>query len=128
MQTAPQLAHFTGDHALTPYSMFGARGVYTWFTSFNAPYMVAWYRECRAGDWEAARHRQERVHAFAELKRDVFGRGNYHGILNKGAAAASDFLVGSPRTRRPYLPVSSAAIAEFRRRVEEEFPDLVWRQ
>ncbi|MGH2533219.1 MAG: dihydrodipicolinate synthase family protein [Thermomicrobiales bacterium] len=127
MQDAPQLAHFTGEHVFTPYMMFGARGVYSSFTSFNAPYMVAWYRECFNGDWEAARHRQRRVHAFAELKRAVFGKGNYHAILHKAVAAASDFLVGNHLTRRPYLPVSDAAVAEFRRRVDEEFPDLVWR-
>jgi 4-hydroxy-tetrahydrodipicolinate synthase len=127
MQAAPQLAHFTGDHALVPFMMFGARGVNTWFTSFNAPYMVDWYRECLAGNWEAARYRQRRIHAFGALKHTVFGKGNYHGIINKGTAAASNFLVGSHRTRRPYLPVSDAAIADFRRRVDEEFPDLVWK-
>src|SRR4051794_21948036 len=107
--------------------MFGARGVYSWLVNFNAPYTVAWFQECLAGDWAAAAHRQQRVHAFGELKTEIFGRGNYHAIVNKGMAAASDFLVGHHRTRRPYLPVTDEQIIGFRRRVEADFPDLVWR-
>jgi 4-hydroxy-tetrahydrodipicolinate synthase len=125
-QQAPALAHFAGEHALVPFVMFGAAGVYSWLVNFNAPYMGAWYQECVAGNWKAATDRQVRVNAMSELKQAIFGPNNYHAILNKGMAAASDFLVGHHRTRRPYLPVSDAKVAEFRCRVEEDFPDLVW--
>jgi 4-hydroxy-tetrahydrodipicolinate synthase len=127
MQHAPMLSHFTGEHALVPYMMFGARGINSWLVNFNGPYVVDWYRECVEGNWEAAKLRQRRVHAFGELKHEVFGHKTYHGIIGKGMIAASDFLVGHHRTRRPYLPVTDEQIARFRDRVEAEFPDLVWR-
>ncbi|HET8522208.1 MAG TPA: dihydrodipicolinate synthase family protein [Thermomicrobiales bacterium] len=125
-QQAPDLAHFTGEHALVPFTLFGAVGLYSWLVNFNAPYVVAWYQECLAGNLEAAARRQIRVNAMNDLKLSIFGRDNYHAILNKGMAAASEFLVGHHRTRRPYLPVPDAKVAEFRRRMEEDFPDLVW--
>jgi 4-hydroxy-tetrahydrodipicolinate synthase len=127
VEGAPELAHFTGEHALVPFMMFGARGVYSWLVNFNAPYVVAWFKECLLGDWAAAAARQRRVLAFSWLKTECFGVGNYHAIVNKGMAAASDFLIGHHRTRRPYLPVAESQIAEFRRRLEVEFPDLIWR-
>lgn len=127
VQLAPELAHLTGEPAVTPFLMFGARGICSWFTSFNARYMVEWYDDCVAGRWEAARHRQERMHAFHRLKREVFGKSTRHAVINKAVGAASNFLVGTQRTRRPYLPVPDAAVAEFRRRSIEEFPDLQFR-
>jgi dihydrodipicolinate synthase/N-acetylneuraminate lyase len=126
VQMTPQLAHFTLDDVLTPYTMFGARGNYSWFVNFNPEYALAWWEDCVAGRWERARHRQERFHRLRRLKREIFGERNYHGIANKAVAAASAFLVGQHRTRRPYLPLPTEAIDRLRRRVEEELPDLVW--
>ncbi|MHB1417251.1 MAG: dihydrodipicolinate synthase family protein [Chloroflexota bacterium] len=123
---APDLSHFAGEHSLTPYMMFGAKGVYSWLANFNAAYAVAWYDDCVKGRWDSARKRQERVHAFGLLKREVFGSENYHGIVNKAMAAASPFLVSCRHTRRPYLPIPDEAIELFRRRAMEEFPDLLW--
>lgn len=125
---SPDLSHFTGEHSLTPYIFLGARGVYSWFTSFNPRYILDWYDDCVNKRWDEAIHRQRRVHAFSRAKAAAMaGQGNLHGILNKGMAAASPFLVGSPRTRRPYLPIADEDIERFRRVVEEQFPDLAWR-
>jgi dihydrodipicolinate synthase/N-acetylneuraminate lyase len=126
MQITPHLAHFTVDDVLTPFSMFGARGDYSWIVNFNPRFTLEWYEHCVAGRWAEAAHCQDRFHRFLRLKREVIGAQNYHGIANKAVAAASDFLVAHPQTRRPYLPVSDEAIKRFRRRVEAELPDLVW--
>jgi dihydrodipicolinate synthase/N-acetylneuraminate lyase len=127
VQTTPQLAHFTLDDVLVPYVMFGARGNYSWFVNFNPAYALAWYEHCVAGRWAEAKHCQERFHRFLRLKREVIGAQTYHGIANKAVAAASDFLVPHPRTRRPYLPVPDEVIRRFRQRVEDALPDLIWR-
>ncbi len=127
MARAPQLSHFTGEHAMTPYMMFGARGIYSWFVNFNAPYVVAWYDDITHGRWEQARHRQERMHAFSLVKEVLTDSGNLHGIVNKAMAAASPFLAPHTRTRRPYLPIPDEVVDRFRQRVEEECPDLLWR-
>ena len=123
---APQLSHFTGELAMTPFMLFGARGVYSWFANFNPRYILEWYADIVEGRWEAARHRQERMLAFSRAKQVLKGEGNLHGIVNKAMAAASPFLAGTQRTRRPYLPVPDEIVARFRRIVEEQFSDLVW--
>lgn len=126
MQDAPGLSHFTSEHAFTPYSMFGARGIYSWFVNYNAPYMAAWYEEMRAGNWEAAKLRQERMHAFMRASEILYEGGNLHGILGKAIAACSPFLLTNNRTRRPYLPVREETIAACRRILDEDFADMRW--
>jgi 4-hydroxy-tetrahydrodipicolinate synthase len=123
---APELSHFTGEHAMTPYMMFGARGVYSWFANFNAPYMCAWYDDIVHGRWEQGRHKQERMHAFIVACDLLRGPGNLHGIVGKALTAASSFLVPANRTRRPYLPVPDETVRQFRGVAEERFPDLLW--
>jgi 4-hydroxy-tetrahydrodipicolinate synthase len=123
---APELSHFTSEHAFTPYTMFGARGIYSWFANFNPRYMVEWYGEMQAGDWEAARHRQRRMHAFMRASEVLHEGGNLHGILGKAITACSPFLVSNNRTRRPYLPVRDETLRRFRRIIDEEFSDLRW--
>ena len=66
------------------------------------------------------------MHALI-LARDVLtGPGNLHGIVGKAFTAASPFLVSDNRTRRPYLPIPDETVQQFRRIVEEQFPDLLW--
>jgi 4-hydroxy-tetrahydrodipicolinate synthase len=127
VSAAPQLSHFTGEHAFTPYVMFGARGVYSWFVNFNAPYMVEWYDDLAHERWESARQRQRRMHAFITASKILHGTGNFHAIVGKAISAASSFLVPANRTRRPYLPVPDATVQQFRQMVEDEFPDLLYR-
>jgi len=67
------------------------------------------------------------MHAFSLVKEVLTDSGNLHGIVNKAMAAASPFLAPHTRTRRPYLPISDEVVELFRRRVEEECPDLLWR-
>jgi 4-hydroxy-tetrahydrodipicolinate synthase len=126
MADAPQLSHFTGEHAMTPFMFLGARGIYSWFVNFNPRYILTWYEDIVQGRWEQARHRQTRIHAFIRAMKLLQGSGNLHGIVGKATAAASSFLIESPQTRRPYLPVPADTVAQFRRLVETQFPDLVW--
>lgn len=123
---APMLSHFTGEHAFTPYALHGARGIYSWFANFNPRYLVEWYEEIRAGEWERARARQERMHAFIEASTILHENGNLHGIVGKAIAVCSPFLITPNRTRRPYLPVREGTIAQFRRIVQDEFADMCW--
>ncbi len=124
---SPELSHFTGEHSFTPFMFLGARGIYSWFTNFNARYMIDWYDDCVNKRWDQALHRQRRMHAFSRAKRILAGPGNLHGIINKAMAAASPFLVGLNRTRRPYLPVQDDVVEQFTRIAKEQFPDLLWR-
>jgi 4-hydroxy-tetrahydrodipicolinate synthase len=121
---APELSHFAHEQVMTPYMMFGARGVYSWFANINPRFMLDWYDEIRAGNWDKARQRQERMQVFIRAK-DVLRGGNLHGIVNKAVGAAFPFLVETNRTRRPYLPVPVETIERFRRLVEEQCPDLI---
>lgn len=122
---APELAHFTGEAALAPFTMFGAGGVYSWFSNFNARYMVDWWELMMAGQWEQARERQHRMHAFIAASEIFREGGNLHGILGKAITASSPFLVPSNRTRRPYLPVPAEKIEQFKRIVTERFSDML---
>lgn len=127
MAESPQLSHFTGEHAMTPYMLLGARGIYSWFVNFNPRFLLDWYAAIEAGRWSEARVRQEKLHAFIGTMRPLLGSGNLHGIVGKALTAASPFLVGNRFTRRPYLPVDQASIDVFRRTVEERFPDMLWK-
>ena len=113
MACAPELSHFTGEHAMTPYTLFGARGVYSWFANFNAAYMVAWYEDLTRQRWEQARHRQERMHALILAADLLRGPGNLHGIVGKALSSASPFLVVGNHTRRPYSPIPSNRCGSF---------------
>jgi dihydrodipicolinate synthase/N-acetylneuraminate lyase len=123
---SPMLSHVTGEHAFTPYALHGARGIYSWFANFNPRYLLEWYEEIRAGQWERARARQERMHAFIEASTILHENGNLHGIVGKAVAACSLFLITPNRTRRPQLPVREETIARFRRIVQDEFADMCW--
>jgi dihydrodipicolinate synthase/N-acetylneuraminate lyase len=127
MAHAGELSHFTGEHAMTPLMMLGARGIYSWFANFNPRYLLDWYDDVVACRWDAALQRQRRLHAFIEATKILHGNGNLHAIIGKAVTAASPFLVAANRTRRPYLPVPDETVQEFKRQVEEEFPDLHWR-
>ena len=126
MASVPQLSHFTGEHAMTPYMLFGARGVYSWFVNFNPRFMLDWYADIENGRWDVARRRQERLHAFRGAMSLLEGSGNLHGIVGKALTAASAFLVPANRTRKPYLAVPDETVAVFRQTVEAQFPDLIW--
>jgi 4-hydroxy-tetrahydrodipicolinate synthase len=123
---APELSHFTSEHAFTPYTQFGARGIYSWFVNFNALYIVAWYDDLCAGRWQKAVHRQRRMHAFMRASEVLHEGGNLHGVLGKAITACSPFLVSNNRTRRPYLPVREENLQRFRRIVDDEFADMRW--
>jgi dihydrodipicolinate synthase/N-acetylneuraminate lyase len=101
--------------------------VYSWFANFNPRYLLDWWDLMQRGCWEEARTRQMRMHDFMRATAVLHEDGNLHGIIGKALTAASDFLVPSNRTRRPYLAVPEATVAKFRRTVEETFPDLLWR-
>jgi dihydrodipicolinate synthase/N-acetylneuraminate lyase len=126
MAEAPQLSHFTGEHAMTPFMLFGARGVYSWFVNFNPRFMLDWYDDIVNERWAHAKHRQERMHKFIGAMKVLQGSGNLHGIVGKATAAASPFLVGTHQTRRPYLPIPKEIVEAFRRTVNEQFPDMLW--
>jgi dihydrodipicolinate synthase/N-acetylneuraminate lyase len=127
MHYSKKLSHFAGEHVLMPYAMYGARGTYSWFANFNPRYVLDWYDDLVNQRWEAAMQRQKRIHAFQMAKEIFTGSGNLGGIVGKAVSAASPFLVTANRTRRPYLPVSDELISKFKRVVEEQFPDLIWR-
>ncbi len=127
VEDAPQLSHFTGEHAFTPFAMFGARGIYSWFANFNPRYLLDWYAEIQASDWEKARQRQQRFHRFMRAAEVLGESGNLHGIVGKALSSVSPFLVVNNRTRRPYLPVRPESIEKFRQIVHEEFADLLWK-
>ncbi|MDB5076242.1 MAG: dihydrodipicolinate synthetase [Chloroflexi bacterium] len=124
---APTLSHFTSEHAFTPYTLFGARGIYSWFVNFNARYMVEWYDDMVHERWDLAKHRQQRMHAFMKAMNIFHDSGNLHGIVGKAVTASSSFLVPANRTRRPYLAIPDEKVQRFREIVEEQLPDMLWR-
>jgi dihydrodipicolinate synthase/N-acetylneuraminate lyase len=95
--------------------------------NFNARYMVEWYDEMQHERWDLAKHRQQRMHSFMQAAQILHGSGNLHGIVGKAVTASSPFLVAANRTRRPYLPISDEIVQRFRRIVDDQFPDLVYR-
>lgn len=126
---APQLAYFGGESTFTALALFGMRGVYSWFANFNPTYCLAWWEDIVQHRWEAAAQRQARVAAFSRIaKSHLREDGHLHGILNKAMAAAGAFAAETNWfTRKPYLPVSADAVDRFKRAVDEQFPDLIYK-
>lgn len=128
MDNSPCLSHFVLDTTMTPLMKLGARGVNSWLSNANPRYMVDWYNDILNGRWVQAKHRHQRVQALIEAKKLLVADGNLHGTVNKALAVASGFLEGTARTRRPYLPIPNETIDQFRCIMEEEFPDLLWKE
>lgn len=126
MAYSGELSHFAGDHSIIPFIFLGARGTYSWFANFNAPYLVEWFAAIDRGDWDEARHRQTRIHGLLRAMAPFFEGDNLAGIIGKALTATSDFLVPSNRTRKPYLPISGETVNNVRRTIEADFPDLCW--
>ncbi len=123
---APELRYFVSEQVFAPFFPYGARGIYSWFANMNARYLRDWYDELDAGQWSVAANRQVRLHEFSAASQDLRAEGNMHAILNKARSAASDFLVPSNHTRAPYLPIPDERVADFKKLIEDSFPDLVW--
>ena len=94
--------------------MLGARGVYSWFTSFNPRYMLDWYDDIVASAGMQPSIARSACTPSARPSECSHGSGNLHGIINKAMGAASPFLVGTAVTRRPYLPVPAGAHCPIR--------------
>lgn len=122
---APRLAHFTSEHSYTPFSLFGAQGIYSWFANVNPTYLLDWHEDMRQQRWDAARHRQQRMHAFIDAMRPLLAAGHQHAVVSKAVASVSPFLVPAVATRRPYLPAAPATVDGFRRTVADRFADLL---
>ncbi len=127
MDCAPHLSHFVLDRTMTPLMKLGSRGVNSWFANVNPRYVVEWYDDIVKQHWDDAERRHQRLEALVEAKKLLVADGNLHGIVSKALAVASGFLEGTARTRKPYLPVPDEMVAQFRRTMEQEFPDLLWK-
>ena len=125
---APDLSYFAGEHVLVPFYMLGARGCNSWLTGYNPKYMLDLWDDLANSRWDIALAKNRRIVAFANMVGETLSEtGNFHGIVTKAVAAGSPFLVhGNRFSRKPYMPVSEAAVAMFKRRAAEEFPDLTY--
>jgi 4-hydroxy-tetrahydrodipicolinate synthase len=125
---APELSFFVAEPVLAPFYLLGARGCNSWITGYNPKYMLDLWDDLTNARWDAALAKNRRIVAFAAMAGSTLTEtGNHHGILTKAIAAASPFLVhGNRFSRKPYMPVSDAACAAFKRRAAEEFPDMAY--
>lgn len=126
VEHAPELSHFCGEHVYGVFGPLGARGIYSWFANFNPSFLLEWIADVEQGRLDEALRKQHRFHAFCEASVILHEDGNDHAIVGKALSSVSPFLLHAGGTRRPYLPVREEVVEEWRRIVEERFPDLLW--
>jgi 4-hydroxy-tetrahydrodipicolinate synthase len=127
VREAPMLSHLVVDETYGYFAPYGAAGVCSWFANFNPKFMIEWHADAVAGNWESVFARQRRMLEFTAAAAMLEADGSLHGIVGKAISQASDFLVPTAHTRRPYLPVRPELVERWRELVVERFDDLRWR-
>jgi dihydrodipicolinate synthase/N-acetylneuraminate lyase len=123
---APTLSHFVGEHSFGFLAPYGATGIYSWFANFNPEYVLAWHAEALAGNWTEVARRQTRMLEFIEASAMLTEGGHEHAAIAKALASASDFLVPTVATRKPYLPIAPERITQWKKIVNDRFADMQW--
>lgn len=129
MLTTPQLSYFVGEDLLVSAIMLGARGSYSSLVCTNPEFMLALYNHAASGHWtEALKMQTAAVRFFDEVSSLVEsrGEGTSDAVFDKGLGVASGFLVGSARTRAPYIGWSEETIAVVRRWLQDHHSQFVF--
>lgn len=133
LQTAlamtPDVSYFVGEDLLASAMMLGARGSYSSLVTVNPDFMLTMYDHAEDGRWELALQFQQLAARFgAELEAlvEARGEGMIDPVADKGLAIAAGGMVGSHRTRAPYLGWSEETVAAVRQWMGRKFPELLF--
>jgi dihydrodipicolinate synthase/N-acetylneuraminate lyase len=121
----PQLSYFVGENLMVSAMMLGARGSYSSVICTDPAFMLTMYDHAANRRWEEAMKMQQLVQQFLtdmEAFIEDRGEGTCDPVFDKGMAAAAGCLVGSQRTRAPYIGWSDETVAALREWLATNYP------
>jgi dihydrodipicolinate synthase/N-acetylneuraminate lyase len=127
----PQLSYFVAENLLVSAMMLGARGSCSSLIATNPPFMLKLYEHAAKGRWAEAMAMQQtadRFFAAAAAFIESRGEGLIDPVFDKGLAVAAGCVVGSQRTRAPYLGWSDETVRAMREWLQRHYPQLIFGQ
>lgn len=128
LRQLPQLSFFVAENLLASAMMLGARGTYSSLVSVNPAFMLEMYEHASEGRWEQAIALQKNADQFFADAAGFIqsrGEGTIDPVFDKGLAVAAGSVVGSARTRAPYIGWSEETVLAMRHWLMECYPQFV---
>lgn len=128
LRQLPQLSFFVGENLLASAMTLGARGTYSSLVSVSPEFMLEMYEHGVHGRWEQAIAMQQAADTFfgdAVGFVQARGEGCIDPVFDKGLAVAAGTIVGSARTRAPYIGWSDETVLALRAWLIENYPQFV---
>ena len=125
----PQLSYFVGENLMASAMMLGGRGCYSSLICTNPAFMLTMYDHAANRRWgEAIKMQQLAQQFFTDVSEFIEGRneGSCDPVFDKGLGVASGCLVGSQRTRAPYIGWSDETVVALRGWLGAAYPMLLY--
>ena len=109
--------------------MLGARGSYSSLINTNPEFMLSFYDHAANGRWkEAIKMQQAATQFFADAVAFIEARGEgcIDPVFDKGVGVASGCVLGSQRTRAPYIGWSDETVTAMRAWLQENYPQFLF--
>jgi 4-hydroxy-tetrahydrodipicolinate synthase len=127
LRMTPELSYFVSEDLLVSALMLGARGSYSSLVCTNPNFMLTLFEHARCGRWAEALKMQAFIaRFFDELATLIEGRGEGTSdpVFDKGLAVASGCLLGSAKTRAPYIGWREETVLAVREWLEHRYPQF----
>jgi dihydrodipicolinate synthase/N-acetylneuraminate lyase len=129
IRQTPGLSFFIGENLLASAMLMGARGSCSSLVSANPQFMLSMYTHAVEGRWAEAIQMQElvsRFYADAIPFIEARGEGVMDPVFDKGMAVAAGGVVGSQRTRAPYIGWSDETVVAMRAWLRQHYPQFLY--
>jgi 4-hydroxy-tetrahydrodipicolinate synthase len=125
----PQLSYFVSEDLLGSAMMLGARGSYSSLVCTNPKFMLTLYEHARCARWAEALKMQAFIAKFFDEVTSLIesrSEGTSDPVFDKGLAVASGCLLGSTRTRAPYIGWREETVLAVREWLETRYPQFIF--
>jgi dihydrodipicolinate synthase/N-acetylneuraminate lyase len=125
----PQLSFFVAENLLASAMQLGARGSYSSLVNTNSTFMLEMYEHATNGRWpEAIAMQQTATRFFNEAAAfiEARGEGAIDPVFDKGLGVASGCVLGSQRTRAPYIGWSDETVKALRAWLQTNYPQFIF--
>jgi dihydrodipicolinate synthase/N-acetylneuraminate lyase len=124
----PQIGFYVGENLLASGTMLGAIGSCSSLVSTNAAWMLEYYDHARNGRWDAAITMQKTAAQFFEDAANFIatrGEGAIDPVFDKGLGVAAGGVLGSQRTRAPYIGWSDETVIATNAWLQKFYPQFL---
>jgi dihydrodipicolinate synthase/N-acetylneuraminate lyase len=125
----PELSYFVSEDLLVSAMMLGARGSYSSLVCTDPNFMLTLYEHSRCARWAEALEMQAFVAKFFDDVASLIesrGEGSSDPVFDKGLAVASGCLLGSARTRAPYIGWREETVLAVREWLVDRYPQFIF--